>query len=623
MISKKNDPGSAPSWGASLTPEGDCHWKVWAPRANRVDLVLVNDQSQRSVHSMSPLGDGIYQTVRQGILEGQRYAFCLDGNRELPDPASRWQPDGVHAPSAVWDSARTVWSDSAWTGLPREELVIYELHVGTFTAEGTFAAVIPRLEALRHLGVTAIELMPVAQFPGIRNWGYDGVYWYAVQDSYGGPRELQKLADACHAAGLGIFLDVIYNHLGPEGNYLSCFGPYFTDHHHTPWGAAINYDDRDSEHVRDFVLQNVRYWIRDFHIDGLRLDAVHAIVDSGPRHILADIRTTADDESARRGWPVHIIAESNLNEVRLLLPQDLGGFGLDAQWNDDFHHAVHTCLTGESDGYYADYEPPSSLVKALNDTFVYDGMHSNFLGRKHGAPVGDLPGDRFVVSIQTHDQVGNRSRGDRLANLLQPAQLRLAAAMMLLSPHLPLLFMGEEYGEQHYFPFFCDFEDQSLQEAVRRGRREEFAHFSWGEIPDPVMESTFLSAKLSWEWPEGTWQAGLRSLYQDLLIARRTWPALRDFRSRAAESYLTPSGVLLLRLVRGPADQPRQQVQACFNLTSMVSDLPADWIENKTVLFSTAGTRYGGSKVALSIEDALTPYECCVLQSLENSDYDR
>jgi maltooligosyltrehalose trehalohydrolase len=354
-----------------------------------MQLVLVDHAGGRLTHGMSPIDHGHFVYTAAEIKEGQRYCFSLNGSREVPDPASRWQPDGVHEPSAVWAWQGFAWSDAAWKGVAREDLVIYELHVGTFTPEGTFAAIIPRLQSLRELGITAIELMPVGQFPGRRNWGYDGTYWYAAQNSYGGPRELQQLVDACHAAGLAIVLDVIYNHLGPEGNYLQEFGPYFTGHYHTPWGSALNYDDRDSGEVRNFVTNNVRHWIRDFHFDGLRLDAVHAICDASSQHLLADIKIAASDEAARLGWPVHIIAESSLNDVRLLRPLEQGGYRLDAQWNDDFHHCVHALLTGESNGYYSDYSSPATqLAKVFNDTFVYDGCHSPFLGRRpDGGPV--------------------------------------------------------------------------------------------------------------------------------------------------------------------------------------------------------------------------------------------
>jgi maltooligosyltrehalose trehalohydrolase len=470
--------------------------------------------------------------------------------------------------------------------------------------------------------ITAIELMPVGQFPGSRNWGYDGTYWYAVQNSYGGPRELQRLVDACHASGIAVILDVIYNHSGPEGNYINEFGPYFTVRHRTPWGSALNYDDRGSDDVRDFVLHNVRQWVRDFRMDGLRLDAVHAIIDSSPLHLLADIKSVADEEATKRGWPVQVIAESNMNDVRLLLPHERGGYDLDAQWNDEFHHAVHALLTGERDGYYSDFEAPATeLVKAINKTFVFDGCYSPFLGRRHGAPARDMPGDRFIVSIQTHDQVGNRALGDRLTSLLTPAQLRLAAALMLLSPYVPMLFMGEEYGEERRFPFFCDFGDPQLQEAVRLGRRAEFASFGWtGEIPDPQDEQTYQDAKLSWRWLDGTWHAGLRFLYQDLLAARRTWPALQDFRHRSAELISTTDGATLLFLVRGDSTQPTRQIHAYFNLGAAPAPCPVEQFASR-ILLSTESPRYGGQDASAMVPGhILAPYECVVLKPVDEED---
>lgn len=583
-----------------------------------MQLVLVDDDGVRSAHAMQAEGNGYFTATIPGIAEGQRYAYSLNGERDIPDPASRWQPAGVHAPSAVWRPEGFTWSDADWQGVSREDLVIYELHVGTFTPEGTFAAIIPRLTSLRELGVTAIELMPVGQFPGQRNWGYDGTYWYAAQNSYGGPRELQRLVDACHVAGIAVILDVIYNHLGPEGNYLSQFGPYFTGRHHTPWGSALNYDDRDADGVREFVLNNVRLWIRDFHLDGLRLDAVHAICDASGQHLLADIKLAADQEASHHRWPAHIIAESCLNDVRLLRPPEQGGYGLDAQWNDDFHHSVHALLTGERDGYYSDYDSPAQhLVKAFNDTFVYDGCHSPFLGRPHGAPVGDLPGDRFVVSIQTHDQVGNRARGERLTHLADPAQLRLAAALLLLSPHIPMLFMGEEYGEECLFPFFCDFGDSQLQDAVRRGRREEFSKFAWSnEIPDPQDEQTFLKAKLQWSWPESSPQAALRRLYQDLLSIRRTTPALRDFKHRTAVLINTTEGATVLHLLRGDPAQPSGRIHVYFNLGPI--EASATW-DPSTLgpLLSTEAARYGGRGETSTLGGTLAPFECLVLHPVE------
>ncbi len=610
-----------------------------------------------------------------GTSEGQRYGFRLNGGPLRPDPASRWQPEGVHRPSAVFCPEHFFWTDQDWHGVPRDELVIYELHVGTFTPEGTFDAIIPRLGSLRELGITAIELMPLAQFPGPRNWGYDGVHPFAVQNSYGGPHGLQNLINACHQVGLAVILDVVYNHLGPEGNYLGEFGPYFTDHYHTPWGAAVNFDQSGCDGVRAFVLENVRYWIRDFHVDGLRLDAVHAIFDSSPHHILQAIKETAAHEAEQLGRPVHVIAESNQNDVRLIDPPETGcgwvdawetdggasavsrspdrdtdvteglqkdgrpsvgdiggvrrpalsatgkpapsvsgGCGLDAMWNDDFHHAVHALLTGERHGYYADYGQPEQLVKALNQTFVYDGCRSASRDCCYGTEVHDRAGDHFVVSIQNHDQVGNRVWGDRVGTLLSPAQQRLAAGLLLLSPHVPLLFMGEEYGETRMFPFFSSFEDHEVAEAVRKGRREEFAKVDGqDELPDPQAELNFGLAQLSWTWQEGSIQAGLRHLYHDLLDARRRWPALKDFRTRRAELLPGTSNPGVLRLVRGGhRPEEKDALVAYFNLGKDPQPLP-DTGETgcccSMCLLSSEDGKYSGSRTLACPLDVLLPFE--------------
>ena len=427
---------------------------------------------------MTPVGDGAdgFYSLRQADVQtGLRYAYLLDDGREYPDPAARWQPDGVHRPSAVWLPTEYEWSDGDWRGVPRDELVVYELHVGAFTAEGTFEAIIPRLEQLAELGVTAIELMPVAQFSGDRNWGYDGVHPFAVQNSYGGPSALQKLVDSAHHAGLAVLLDVVYNHFGPEGNYLESFGPYETDRYRTPWGRAINFDGPDSDPVRRFVIDNAVAWVRDFHLDGLRLDAVHAIYDFSARHIFAELQDEVQAEAERQGRIVHVIAESDLNDVRLVLPAERGGHGLTAAWSDDFHHCVHTILTGERDGYYRDFGRPEQLARAYADVYVYDGRYSRCRRRRHGNRVGDTDRGRFIVAVQNHDQVGNRAFGERLTALLPPEAQRLSCGLLLVSPCSPLLWMGEEYGETRPFPFFSSFSDPQLIEAVRRGRREEFA----------------------------------------------------------------------------------------------------------------------------------------------------
>jgi maltooligosyltrehalose trehalohydrolase len=577
-----------------------------------VDLVLIDGQQRREV-PMQPEERGFFHCILPAVADGQHYSFRLDGGPERPDPCSLWQPEGVHGPSALVRPENFAWADRDWKGFPCRELVFYELHVGTFTPEGTFESVIPRLKELRELGVTAVELMPVSQFPGPRNWGYDGVLSYAAQNSYGGPHGLQKLVDACHAAGLAVFLDVVYNHFGPEGNYLAEFGPYFTDHYKTPWGKAVNFDGAGCDAVRDFVLDNARMWLEEFHFDGLRLDAVHAIYDLGARHILRDIKEAAEGVARRSGRFVHIIAESDLNDPRFLLPPERGGYGLDAQWSDDFHHAAHAYFTGELSGYYQDFGDARQLARALTDPFLYAWDYSPHRDRKHGAPPEGLTGDRFVVCLQNHDQVGNRARGDRFPTLLRdPAKERLASSLLLLSPYLPLLFMGEEYGEENPFPFFCSFGDPPLIEAVREGRKREFAAFvGQGEVPDPHAEATFHAARLSWSWPEGTPKAGLRRLYADLLAARREWPALRDFERRTARLLPDENTGPVLELVRGGAGKT-EEARIFFNLGDRSHPVPGARNEEQRVLFSSEWTRYSGSRRDFHSTDELLPRECVV-----------
>ena len=596
--------------GAVGLSGGLVRWRVWAPRADHVELILLHDDKRPSI-SLEREPHGYFSRTQTDVADGQRYFFRLNDGPERPDPASLWQPDGVHGPSAVVRSDNFIWSPTAWTGIARKDLVFYELHVGTFTREGTFEAVIPRLKDLRDLGITAVEIMPVAQFPGSRNWGYDGVNPYAAQNSYGGPQGLQKLVDACHAAGLAVFLDVVYNHFGPEGNYLNEYGPYFTEHYKTPWGSAVNYDGAGCDAVRDFILDNARMWLEEFRFDGLRLDAVHAIYDLGPRPILRAIKEVANDVEARTGRLKHVIAESDLNDVRLLLPPECGGCGLDAQWSDDFHHIVHTHLTGERQGYYADYGLIEDFVTVLSETFIYGGRHSEHRGRRHGAPVGDLPGDRFVICLQNHDQAGNRAHGERLAQLLPPTPRRLAASLLLLSPHLPLLFMGEEYGEENPFPFFCSFQDEGLIRAVQEGRRKEFQAFAWqGEVPDPQAESTFAAARLSWLWPDGTPRAGLRRLYQDLLAARRDWPALRDFSRRSVRLLGEAGKPAVLHLLRGGrVREPGTTLEVYFNLTGECRPLLHPPGPREALLFSSEAARYGGEGGDAPATELL-PFEC-------------
>lgn len=510
--------------GAMLTPDGRCHFCVWGPFAQQMTLHLLGPEDQYL--PMERDAEGYHRLSVEGVAPGTLYAYQPDGNAERPDPASRSQPQGVHGPSQVIDAA-FAWTDDRWAGIPLDQYIFYELHVGTFTPEGTFDEVIPHLKDLAALGVTAIEIMPVAQFPGERNWGYDGVNLFAVQNSYGSADGLKRLVNACHAHGLAVVLDVVYNHLGPEGNYLSDFGPYFTERYHTPWGAGLNFDGVNSDHVRRFFIENALNWINEFHIDGLRLDATHAMLDFSANTFLETLVDAVHQEGERLHRQVVLIAENDRSDDRLLRPVELGGYGLDAQWSDELHHVLHTLLTGEAFGYYEDYGKFSQLVSALKHGFVYSGAYSPFRGRHHGTFRTDLPAECFVVCTQNHDQVGNRMNGDRLSQLVSFESLKLASGIVLLSPYLPLLFMGEEFASPTPFLFFSSFEDPELAAAVSKGRAEEFDGHDWSEdVPDPQDEETFHRSKLDHSLRGQGRHALMLDFYTELIHLRKTLPAL-------------------------------------------------------------------------------------------------
>ncbi len=550
--------------GATYLDGQRCEFVVWAPRAKKVALKLVTPDAGPAL-MMERAERGYWRLSTQKIAAGTDYLYRIDDTLERPDPASRWQPQGVHGPSRLVDHGAFAWSDGPWRGLPREALVIYELHVGTFTPEGTFAAIIPRLAELRQMGITAIELMPVAQFPGERNWGYDGVCPFAVQHSYGGPRGLKELVDACHSHGLAVVLDVVYNHLGPEGNYLRDFGPYFTDRYRTPWGEAVNYDGPGSDEVRAYFIENALHWLRDYHLDALRLDAVHAIYDLSARPFLQELAERVARFSAEEGRTCHLIAESDRNDVRLIRPAKLGGYGLDAQWNDDFHHALHTLLTGENDGYYLDFGRGADLVKAYREGFVYGWRYSPFRKRRHGSSSADRPGSQLVVCAQNHDQVGNRLAGERLVCLTSFEAAKVAAAAVLLSPCIPLIFMGEEYAEEAPFQYFVSFDDADLVAAVRRGRQEEFAAFDWQrEPPDPQSPETFRRSRLNWERRWSGHHQVMRGFYRLLLVLRRRIPAL----SRLDKERLEAAALETQKVVWLRRWQEESEVLCLFNFST-------------------------------------------------------
>ncbi len=511
--------------GARYAGQGECEFIVWAPQANEVAVRLLSPE----VRTISMERDewGYWRAYAANVAPGAHYLYRINDVEERPDPASRLQPLGVHGPSAVVAHDDFPWSDQDQAGAQQEGLIIYELHVGAFTPQGTFDAIIPRLSELRDLGITAIELMPVAEFPGERNWGYDGVYPFSAHHAYGGPDGLKRLVNACHETGLAVILDVVYNHLGPEGNYLSRFAPYFTDKYRTPWGQAINFDGPWSDGVRNYFIENALSWFSDFHIDGLRLDAIHAIYDQSARPFLRELAEETTKTAARQGRKPFLIAESNLNDPRVIRPEEAGGFGLEAVWLDDFHHALRTLMTDDRSGYYVDFGGVGRLVKAMREGFVYSGEYSEFRKRRHGDSSADRPGHQFVVFAQNHDQIGNRMLGERLSELVSFEALKLAAGAVLLSPFIPLLFMGEEYGDDAPFLYFVSHGDADLIRAVREGRKEEFRTFEWTEEPpDPQAVETFLRSKLDWGKRDQGRARALRDYYRELIRLRREIPAL-------------------------------------------------------------------------------------------------
>jgi maltooligosyltrehalose trehalohydrolase len=562
------DPGPA-LLGATPLPGGRCSFLVYAPSVRTVAVRLV-----WPVERVFPLerdGLGYHYGTTDGVTAGALYLYRLDGGKDRPDPASRCQPRGVHGPSMVVDPRAYAWRDGEWKGIPLSSYILYEIHVGTFTDEGTFDAVIPRLDELRELGINALELMPVAQFPGRRNWGYDGVYPFAPHDGYGGPERLRRLVDACHLRGIAVVLDVVYNHLGPEGNYLSDFGPYFSDRHRTPWGAAVNFDGPGSDEVRRYFLENALCWLREFRVDALRLDAIHGVMDFSAIPFLAELAEAVGNLRREENRLAYLIPESDLNDARVVAPREAGGYGLDAQWSDDFHHALHTLLTGERDGYYADFGGLVHMARAFTDGFVYSGHYSPYRRRRHGNPSRHLPAAKFVVFAQNHDQVGNRMLGERLGSLVSFDSLKLAAGVVLLSPFLPLLFMGEEYGEVAPFLYFVHHGDEGLIEAVRKGRREEFAAFGWKEEPpDPQDEATFLRSRPDPNLRGTGHHKALLSLYRELIRLRKTDPVLS--RPDKEDMEVTPfeeERALVVRRWNGAA-----QCVAFFHFGDVPATLP-------------------------------------------------
>jgi maltooligosyltrehalose trehalohydrolase len=576
--------------GARCAGASGCEFIVWAPQVNEVVLKLLSPELR-----MIPMERdewGYWRTAVENVAAGVQYLYRIDNDEERPDPASDLQPFGVHGSSEVVAHDDFPWSDQAWAGISIEQLVISELHVGAFTSEGTFDAIIPRLTELHELGITAIELMPVAEFPGERNWGYDGVYPFSVHHAYGGPAGLKRLVNACHEVGLAVILDVVYNHLGPEGNYLARFAPYFTVKYRTPWGSAINFDGPGSDGVRNYFIENALHWFGNYHIDGLRLDAIHAIYDQSARPFLQELADEVMENAAQQSRRPFLIAESNLNEPRVIRPKERGGFGLEAVWCDDFHHSLRTLLTADRRGYYVDFGSIAHLVKAMREGFVYSGEYSAFRKRRHGSSSADRPGHQFVVFAQNHDQIGNRMLGERLSELISFESLKLAAGTVLLSPFIPLLFMGEEYGEDAPFLYFVSHGDPDLISAVREGRKEEFKTFRWtDEPPDPQAMDTFLRSKIDWEKRDQGRHRLLREFYRKLIRLRREIPALAALDKNCLEvSGDEKKRIVLLRRWNGDS-----RVFCAMNFNSEEMSfrpdlLPGEW----TRLVDSADDIWGG-----------------------------
>ncbi len=570
----------------------EARYRVWAPRPGDVRLRIGGEDLPMR---QGPRGWWVADRVRQ---HGETYGYLLDGEGPFPDPRSASQPSGVHGLSMCISHEGFGWTDRSWQPPPLASAIMYELHIGTFTGAGTFDAAIGRLPHLVELGVTHVELMPVCEFSGSRGWGYDGVDLYAPHHAYGGPDGLKRLVDACHARGLAVVLDVVYNHLGPAGNYLGRFGPYFTDRYKTPWGEAVNLDGPGSDEVRRFFCDNALMWLRDYHVDGLRLDAVHAMVDTSSMHLLEQLAAEVDALEAVLGRHLVLIAESDLNDPRVVQSRECGGYGIDAQWSYDFHHALHSVVTGERSGYYEDFGGLSHLATALREVFVYAGIHSRHRQRVHGRPPQGIPGRRFVVAAQNHDQVGNRARGERLAHLVSPRRLGIVAALLLTAPFVPMLFQGEEWGASTPFLYFTGHDDEKLGRLVAEGRRREFAAFGWDphDIPDPQAPATFESSRLNWDEMTQHPHAGLLIWYRALIALRRTTPSLRepDYRHCRVEFDENASWIVVRR----------REIATLCNLSAEELTVPLGGAR-EVVLASAPGVHLDTGVVRLPPESAI------------------
>jgi maltooligosyltrehalose trehalohydrolase len=568
-------------------------FSVWAPNAKLVELVL----GERRIGLSRASRDGWWELDLPSAGPGTDYAFSLDGGPARPDPRSRHQPYTVHGPSRVVDLGAFRWTDGGWAGRRLAGSIVYELHIGTFTGQGTFDAAAERLDHLTGLGVDFVQLMPIAAFPGRQGWGYDGVAPWSVHEPYGGPGGMRRFVDSCHDRGLGVLLDVVYNHLGPSGNYLAEFGPYFTDRYQTPWGTAVNLDGPGSDEVRAYIVENALHWLRDYHVDGLRLDAVHALTDTRAIHILEELSTAVDRLAQRLGRPLALVAETDLNDPRIVTPRELGGLGVHAQWDDDFHHAVHGLLTGERHGYYVDFGSIAALAKTLTRGYFHDGVWSSFRGRTHGRPVdtGVLSGHRFVGFAQNHDQIGNRALGDRSGASLSPGRLRIAAALVVTAPFNPMIFMGEEWGASTPWQYFTDHPEPELGRAVREGRVREFSRHGWtGDVPDPQDPETFLRSRLNWAETAAEPYRSLLAWYRSLIALRRHDPDLADPRlSATGVAFDEDEGWLVVR---------RGAVRVAVNLAGQPREIALDRPVDTVLLTSGTAVRCHGDRLELPAE---------------------
>jgi maltooligosyltrehalose trehalohydrolase len=575
--------------GVKLSEGRGCTFSVWAPEKEAMILHIVHPFEKEIAMNRDDFGYFSMEIENAG--DGCRYFYKPDGEKDIPDPASNFQPEGVHGPSQVVDHSRFRWKDISWKGIPLKDLVIYEIHVGTFTREGTFEAVIKRLDELTNTGINAIELMPVAQFPGSRNWGYDGVYPFAVQNTYGGPDGLKKLVDVSHRKGIAVILDVVYNHLGPEGNYFPIYGPYFSGKYHVPWGDAINLDEAWSDGVKDFFSANPGHWLENYHIDGLRVDAIHMNFDTSAEHFWQYTRKRLSESEGKTGRRLLMIAECDFNSPLIVKPAEVGGYEFDAQWLDDFHHALYVMLHEEGKSRYEDFGAIEQLAKAYKDGFVHSGEYVKFRKRRHGASSAGIPGEKFIVFNQNHDQIGNRVLGERLSALVGFEQLKVASAAMLMSPYIPMFFMGEEYGDDKPFFYFVSHTDPDLVQAVRDGRKKEFEAYKWEvEPPDPQDESTFNRSRINWNKRYTGSHRILLEWNKALVELRRSEPALMNGDKNGITVYIT--GKKTFALLRKSEDE-KNAIICFFNMSAKDSDFFMPSMEGSWVkLLDSADDRW-------------------------------